>query len=62
MVISAVSDDDMEIVEIIELKNHPFFVATQFHPEFATKFTDISPIFTAFIKSGINRKNPGVIL
>lgn len=61
-VISAVSDDGLEIVEIIELKNHPFFIATQFHPEFETKFTNISPIFTSFIKAGIKRKYRGVIL
>lgn len=54
-VISGFSNDGQKIPEIIELKNHPFFMATQFHPEFETTFSKVSPIFTNFLKAGINR-------
>jgi len=39
------------LVEIIELKDHPFFVATQFHPEFKSRPLDPHPLFYSFIKS-----------
>lgn len=48
---------DGELVEIIELKNHPFFVGVQFHPEFKSRPLAPHPLFLAFIKAGIaNRK------
>ncbi|MCX6807171.1 MAG: CTP synthase [Candidatus Berkelbacteria bacterium] len=40
-----------KLVEIIELKNHPFFVATQFHPEFKSRFTDPHPLFMGLIQA-----------
>ena len=40
-----------DLVEIIELKNHPFFVATQFHPEFKSRPLKPHPLFLEFIKS-----------
>lgn len=39
------------LIEIIELKDHPFFIGTQFHPELQSRFMDPHPIFLAFIKS-----------
>ncbi len=42
---------DKKLVEIIELKNHPFFVATQFHPEFKSKPFSPAPLFSSFIKA-----------
>lgn len=41
------------LVEIIEIKNHPFFVATQFHPEFKSRPLKPHPLFREFIKSAI---------
>jgi len=38
------------LVEIIELKNHPFFVGTQFHPEFKSRFLRPHPLFKKFIE------------
>lgn len=38
------------LVEIVELKNHPFFVATQFHPEFICRPLSPHPLFVEFIK------------
>ena len=42
-----------ELVEIIELADHPWFVAVQFHPEFQSKPTKAHPLFTRFIKAAI---------
>jgi len=39
------------LVEIIELANHPWFVATQFHPEFLSTPRDGHPLFTGFIRA-----------
>ena len=48
---------EKDLVEIIELKEHPFFVATQFHPEFKSKPFSPHPLFSAFIKASLeNRK------
>lgn len=41
------------LVEIIELENHPFFVGTQFHPEFKSRPTSPHPLFREFIKACI---------
>jgi CTP synthase len=40
---------DKALVEVIELENHPFFVAGQFHPEFNSTPRDGHPLFTGFI-------------
>jgi CTP synthase len=41
------------LVEIIELRNHPWFVAVQFHPEFQSKPNRAHPLFAAFIGAAI---------
>jgi len=41
------------LVEIIELKNHPFFIATQFHPEFKSRPLRPHPLFREFVKAGL---------
>ncbi len=46
--LAGVSPDDL-LVEIIELKDHPFFVASQFHPEFKSRPNRPHPLFNAFI-------------
>lgn len=40
---------DGKLVELIELKDHPFFVASQFHPEFMSKPNSPHPLFRGFI-------------
>ena len=40
---------DGKLVEVIELKNHPFFIASQFHPEFLSKPHQPHPLFKGFI-------------
>lgn len=50
LVISGVNPE-ADLVEIIELKNHPFFVGTQFHPEFKSRPLYPHPLFREFIKA-----------
>jgi CTP synthase len=45
------------LVEIIELKNHPYFIAVQFHPEFKSKPDKTHPLFREFIKAALERQN-----
>ena len=47
---------DKDLVEIIELKEHPWFVATQFHPEFKSKPDKAHPLFVDFVKNAIRLK------
>jgi len=44
---------DGKLVEMIELEDHPFFVACQFHPEFKSKPLVPHPLFTRFVKAGV---------
>lgn len=46
---------DKKLVEIIEGVNHPFFLASQFHPEFKSRPNRAHPMFDGFIKSLVNR-------
>ncbi len=46
------------LVEIIELKGHPWFVAVQFHPEFKSKPDKAHPLFREFIKAAHSLTNP----
>jgi CTP synthase len=42
------------LVEIVELKAHPYFIAVQFHPEFKSKPDKAHPLFREFIKAALN--------
>jgi len=42
---------ERDLVEIIELKDHPFFIATQFHPEFTSRPNRPHPLFSGFIRA-----------
>lgn len=46
---------DGELVEIIELKNHPFFMASQFHPEFLSRPFRPHPMFLGFLKAAAKK-------
>ncbi len=54
-VISGVSPDG-RLVEVVELKDHPWFIGCQFHPEFKSKPFDPHPLFVSFIKACIDAK------
>ncbi|OGF35210.1 CTP synthase [Candidatus Falkowbacteria bacterium RIFOXYC2_FULL_48_21] len=47
---------DNRLVEIIEIPDHPFFVATQFHPEFKSRPLTGHPLFNAFVAAAINKR------
>ena len=55
MSFSGVSPDGM-LPEIIELKNHPWFIGVQFHPEFKSRPLAPHPLFSSFIKASKNHK------
>lgn len=46
---------DGKLVEVIELPKHPFFVGTQYHPEFLSSPLKPHPLFSAFIKAAIRK-------
>ena len=50
LVIAGKSMDDL-LVEVIELPDHPWFLACQFHPEFTSTPRDGHPLFTGFIRA-----------
>ncbi|HFC8516914.1 CTP synthase [Neisseria meningitidis] len=56
LVIGGVSAGRERLVEIIELPNHPWFFACQFHPEFTSNPRKGHPLFTAFVKAALNNK------
>jgi CTP synthase len=47
---------DNSLVEVIELKDHPWFIATQFHPEFTSSPRRGHPLFSSFIEAGLNKQ------
>ena len=53
LVLSGLSPDE-RLVEIAELKDHPFMLGSQFHPEFKSRPTRPHPLFSAFIEATIN--------
>ncbi|NPV44754.1 MAG: CTP synthase [Firmicutes bacterium] len=55
MVISGVSPDN-RLVEVVELKDHPWFVGTQYHPEFKSRPNRPHPLFKDFIKAALRHK------
>ncbi|WP_124057820.1 CTP synthase [Vaginisenegalia massiliensis] len=55
MVFSGVSPDD-RLVEIIELPEHPFFIASQFHPEFISRPNRPQKLFAGFVSASILHK------
>ena len=55
MLFSGLSPDN-KLPEIIELKNHPWFIAVQFHPEFKSRPLTPHPLFSSFIKAAKNHK------
>jgi CTP synthase len=50
---------DGELVEMIELPDHPWFVACQFHPEFTSSPRDGHPLFTGFVEAALARRAEG---
>jgi len=57
MDVTAMSPDGM-LVQAVELSEHPWFVAVQFHPEFKSQPTKSHPLFASFVAAAIRRKYP----
>jgi CTP synthase len=55
MVLSGLSPDS-NLVEIIELKNQPWFLGCQFHPEFKSRPMDCHPLFKGFIQAALEKR------
>ncbi len=55
LIFSGMSPDN-KLPEIIELKNHPWFIGVQFHPEFKSRPLAPHPLFSSFIKASKNHK------
>ena len=55
LVLSGVSPDE-RIVETIELKDHPFFIGVQFHPEFKSRPNRAHPLFRGFVAAALKNK------
>lgn len=55
LTISGTSPDGT-LVEMVEIENHPFFIASQFHPEFKSRPDKPAPLFVALIKAAKNEK------
>ncbi|MDX2343229.1 MAG: CTP synthase [Acidimicrobiia bacterium] len=53
---SGVSPDD-RLIEIVELSQHPFFIATQFHPEFTSRPDAPNPLFAGLVGAALEYKN-----
>ena len=51
----AATSEDGSLVEIVEVADHPWFVAVQFHPEFKSKPTQAHPLFSGFVQAAARR-------
>jgi CTP synthase len=58
LVVSGTSPDE-RLVEIIEVADHPFFVASQFHPEFKSRPERPAPLFDDFVAASLERSRVG---
>ena len=58
LTISGVSPDN-SLVEIVEIKEHPWFLGCQFHPEFKSRPMEPHPLFRDFIKAAIKKRGQG---
>lgn len=59
MIVSGVNPNG-DLVEIVELKNHPFYIATQFHPELKSTVANPHPLFVSFVSACLtNDKSKG---
>jgi CTP synthase len=56
LIISGTSPDE-RLVEIVELRDHPYFVASQFHPEFKSRPQRPAPLFREFVRAALEYKN-----
>ena len=51
------TNPDTNLVEIVEIPSHPYFVASQFHPEYASTVLAPTPLFVSFVKAAVQHEN-----
>ncbi len=56
LVLSGTSPDK-KLVEVVELQDHPYFLACQFHPEFKSRPTSPHPLFARFVRAALERRD-----
>lgn len=49
---------DKKLVEIVELKDHPWFIGVQFHPEYKSTVADPHPLFISFVHQAVKTREP----
>ena len=54
LIVSGTSPDE-KLVEIVEIKDHPYFIACQFHPEFKSRPNKPAPLFVELVKAAIDK-------
>ena len=47
---------ETNLVEIVELENHPFYIGVQFHPEYKSTVANPHPLFVQFVKAAVGEK------
>jgi CTP synthase len=50
-------NEKLKLVEVIELKNHPWFIGTQYHPEYKSRVLEPHPLFISFVSKIKSLKN-----
>ena len=50
-------NNDTNLVEVIEIKDHPWFIGVQFHPEYKSTVLSPHPLFVSFVYAAILNKN-----
>ena len=56
MVATGINPDN-DLVEIVEIPSHPYFVASQFHPEYASTVLNPHPLFVSFVEAAMVRSS-----
>ncbi len=51
---------DNQLVEVVEIPSHPFFIGVQYHPELKSTVDNPHPVFVGFVKAALTYKNGGV--
>jgi len=52
-----VSGESNGLIEAVEVKDHPWFLGVQFHPEFTSRLQNPNPSILAFARAALNAKN-----
>ncbi|MEC8663800.1 MAG: CTP synthase [Bacteroidota bacterium] len=56
------TNPDTNLVEIVEIPSHPYFVASQFHPEYASTVLEPHPLFVSFVKAAVQQEGADMAL